>query len=254
MSKKSENIRKLTLTAILAALIVVLQVVGGIQIGPIPITLTLIPIIVGAILLGPAYGAGLGLVFGAITIILVYAGKDPLSMPLFERNAVAAWILCLAKGAAAGFFPAVVHKAFYGKKFAPTVLAALSGTFLAAIGFTAGKMAKNAGTVKNLCVVLGIALAAAGYMLLVRYALKKETPSYYLAAMIAPVANTGVYIAGMMLFFGDYLSENSGGRNIFLFLIAAIAINFIVEFSTSVIIAPSVAAVAKKAFFKDSGK
>ena len=251
MSKKtvnSDNIRKLTLAAILAALIVVLQVIGGFQIGPVPITLTLIPIIVGAILLGPVYGTGLGLVFGAITIILVYAGKDPFSLPLFERNAVAAWTLCLVKGAAAGFCPAIVFKAFHEKKYAPSVLVALSGAFIAALGFVAGKMAKNAGTVKNLIVAAIVALVAAGYLLLVRYALKKDTPAYYLAAMVAPVANTGFYVVGMMIFFGDYLTENAAGKNIFLFLIAAIAINFIVEFATSVIISPSVASVAKKAF------
>ena len=248
MSKKlnSQNTRKIVTTAILAALIVVLQLAAGFKIGIIPITLTLIPIVVGAILLGPAYSTILVLVFGFVTIILVYAGWDNASLPLFTLRPVAAWLICLLKGAAAGFCPAVVYKFFNEKKYAPQFLVALSGAFIAAAGFMAGKMSKNAGTLKNLLIVAAVAIGAAFYLLLVRYALKKENSSFYLAAMISPIANTGVYVLGMMIFFRDLLSESAGGKNVFLFLLAAIAINFIVEFAVSVILAPAVASAVKK--------
>ena len=64
---KKDRIIRLTALAILTALVIVLQTVAsGIRIGPIPISLTLVPIVVGAVLLGPAAGAGLGAVFGLI--------------------------------------------------------------------------------------------------------------------------------------------------------------------------------------------
>ena len=52
------SVVRLTSLAILAALVVVLQTVAsGIRIGPVPISLTLVPIVVGAILFGPdGYG------------------------------------------------------------------------------------------------------------------------------------------------------------------------------------------------------
>ena len=247
-TNSSENVRKLAITAILAALVVVLQIIGGIPIGGgVAITLTLVPIVVGAIILGAPYGAFLGGVFGVVTIAMVYAGKDPASMVLFEKRPVAACAICLLKGALAGLLPAIVHKLFDEKKFAPHVLVALSGAFIAAAGFMAGKMSRDKGTAINLTVVLLVALAAAGYLLLVRYALHSKNSAVCLASMVAPIANTGVYILGMMLFFSDILTESAGGKNIFLFLVALIALNFIIEFTVSVVLSPAVAVVIKKA-------
>lgn len=52
---KHENVKKMAALALLAALVVVLQTVAsGIKVGPIPITLTLVPIVIGAVLYGPA--------------------------------------------------------------------------------------------------------------------------------------------------------------------------------------------------------
>ncbi|MFR7743130.1 MAG: hypothetical protein ACLU3I_07465 [Acutalibacteraceae bacterium] len=53
--KNHASVVRLTSLALLAALVVVLQTVAsGIRIGPVPISLTLVPIVVGAILFGPA--------------------------------------------------------------------------------------------------------------------------------------------------------------------------------------------------------
>ena len=58
-NEKHISVVRLTSLALLAALIVVLQTVAsGIKIGPVPISLTLVPIVVGAILFGPGAGAG----------------------------------------------------------------------------------------------------------------------------------------------------------------------------------------------------
>ena len=68
---------RLTTLALLAALVVVLQTVAsGIKVGPVPITLTLVPIVIGAILMGPKAGALLGGVFGAVTLIAGIIGAD----------------------------------------------------------------------------------------------------------------------------------------------------------------------------------
>ena len=69
------SVVRLTSLAILAALVVVLQTVAsGIRIGPVPISLTLVPIVVGAILFGPGAGAGLGFVFGLVCLIAGVTG------------------------------------------------------------------------------------------------------------------------------------------------------------------------------------
>ena len=187
MNKSTKRIRNLVLTAILAALIVGLQFIGGINIGPFSITLTLIPIVVGAILLGPAFGATLGLVFGLIVSIFSITGRDPGGQMVFAASPVIAWALCLLKGAAAGFLPAVVYRA-----------------------------------------------------------VKQKTLAAYLASMTAPVANTGIFIVGMLLFFRPLLEAWSGGQNALVYAITGLAgINFLIEFAVAVVFAPAVALVVK---------
>ena len=75
--KNHASVVRLTSLALLAALVVVLQTVAsGIRIGPVPISLTLVPIVVGAILFGPGAGAGLGAVFGVVCLIAGITGAD----------------------------------------------------------------------------------------------------------------------------------------------------------------------------------
>ena len=72
--------------ALLAALILLLTfTVGSLRFGPITITLNCLPLAVGAVFLGPMYGAILGLVFGLaqkdmrdIRMILQHLKKHPI--------------------------------------------------------------------------------------------------------------------------------------------------------------------------------
>ena len=108
---RNSSTKKLVSTALLAAVIVVLQTVAsGIRIGPFTPTLSLIPIIIGALLYGPLTGAFLGCVFGVIVIIGVLSGAEPMSTMMMQTNPVMTVVLCLLKGAAAGFVPGVVYK------------------------------------------------------------------------------------------------------------------------------------------------
>ena len=81
------SVVRLTSLAILAALVVVLQTVAsGIRIGPVPISLTLVPIVVGAILFGPGAGAGLGFVFGLVCLIAGVTGADQFTYLLWTAS------------------------------------------------------------------------------------------------------------------------------------------------------------------------
>ena len=66
-NKNHATVVKMVTLALLAALVVVLQTVASsIKFGPIPITLTLVPIVIGAILYGPSAGALLGAISGLL--------------------------------------------------------------------------------------------------------------------------------------------------------------------------------------------
>ena len=71
------KIVRMATLAILTAIVVVLQLMGSfIHIGPVAISLTLIPIVVGAAMLGTSAGAFLGFVFGLVVTIACVNGTD----------------------------------------------------------------------------------------------------------------------------------------------------------------------------------
>ena len=70
-SKRFFTARNIAFLAVLVALIVVLQLWGGnIRIGGTPLSFVLVPIVIGAVMLGPGAGALLGFLFGVITIVM----------------------------------------------------------------------------------------------------------------------------------------------------------------------------------------
>ena len=126
------KISNLVQLAILTALVIVLQALGSfIKIGPLPMSFVLVPIVIGACLLGAKHGAFLGFVFGLITMIMGVTGADAFSFLLFEANPVWFVILCLLKATMAGFVSGLVYtlleKAFKGSnKTLQTVLASIA--------------------------------------------------------------------------------------------------------------------------------
>ncbi len=115
--KASQETQKLTGTAILAAIIVVLTVFCTfIKFGPFSITLALAPIIIGGAVYGAATGALLGGVFGLIVLLTGILGWDGGTvMYLMSMSAIGTVLICLVKGAAAGWLASLVCRAI-GKK------------------------------------------------------------------------------------------------------------------------------------------
>lgn len=93
--KQTEN---LVLGAILTAIVVVLQILGGfIKFGPFSVSLVLIPIVIGAAKCGVKIGTWLGLVFG--TVVLLNGDATA----FFAVNVFGTVLTVLLKGAACGF-------------------------------------------------------------------------------------------------------------------------------------------------------
>ncbi|MBO5931291.1 MAG: ECF transporter S component [Clostridia bacterium] len=107
-----DNQRKLIYTAMFAAVVVVLQMFVSIPIGMFTITLTLVPVMLGAILFGPISGAILGGVFGVVVAIQVITGAaGPASTLMLVQAPVTTVVLCILKGAVAGLASGLVYKA-----------------------------------------------------------------------------------------------------------------------------------------------
>ncbi len=107
--KKQMNVGKLVLLAMLTAIVVVLQFIGAfIRFGPFSISLVLVPLVVGAALLGAYSGAWLGLVFGFVVLI---SGD---AMAFLAINPVGAVVLVLLKGILAGAAAGLIYKLLAG--------------------------------------------------------------------------------------------------------------------------------------------
>lgn len=101
----------LTFAAILAAMIFVLTfTVGSIRLGPITITLNCLPVAIGSIILGPVYGAGLGLIFGLSSFMAAFSSNSFTTM-LLEINVFYTFIMCVVPRVICGFVPGLVYRA-----------------------------------------------------------------------------------------------------------------------------------------------
>ncbi len=110
MNRKTMDIHTLTGVAIFTAIVIVLQLLGSfIRFGPFSISLTLIPIVVGAALYGPGAGAWLGFVFSMVVLISGDAA------PFMTVNALGTILTVIVKGTAAGFMAGVVFRALEKK-------------------------------------------------------------------------------------------------------------------------------------------
>ena len=197
MSRKSKQTntkaRDIAMLAIMIAIVAVMQVLSTyVSFGAFKITLTLVPIVVGGILLGPAKGAILGAVFGLMVSIFSVIGADPGGAMVFAARPFVAWVFCLVRGAAVGALCALIYRAI---------------------------------------------------------AKKNQSVGCFVAAIAAPILNTGIFIVGMLIFFMPVFNEwmqLSGYENPLNYLIFGLCgANFIVEFAVSVIFAQAIALIVK---------
>ena len=193
---KNQNfVRNLVGTAILAALVLALQLLlGSLKLGPFNITLTLVPIILGAVLYGPLSAAFLGGLFGFLVCISVISGNDAGGFMLFSQKPVITLALCMIKSTAAGYLSSLVVRSL---------------------------------------------------------AKKNATLSLFLAAGIAPVVNTGIFILGLLLFFQDTLVLWANGQDkiVDFLLFSILGINFTTEFLVNLVLVPILARILRNLRF-----
>lgn len=180
--ESKQKMQRLTLLALLSAVVAVLAYFGGfIKIGGLAsISLTLIPVVLGAALCGPMAGAWLGAVAAAVFFITpdaaFWLGLDP----------AGTIVTVLVKGVAAGFLAGLVYQLFawVNRYFAVLV-----------------------------------------------------------AAVVCPLANTGIFLLGCRLFFWDTVTSwavaegISTGAYLILFFVG---LNFVFELAVNVLLSPAV--------------
>lgn len=140
--KTTTNFRTLRMVqlALFIAIIVLMAFtpIGYIKTLGVEITLLVVPVTVGAIVLGPAAGAVLGAVFGITSFIQCF-GLSPFGATLLSINPIATFIVCMIPrvlmGWLTGLIFMVIHKVDKTKNISYAV-ASLAGPLLNTLLFT----------------------------------------------------------------------------------------------------------------------
>lgn len=148
--------------------------------------------------------------------------------------------------------PIVVGAALFG----PKTGALLGGVFgvvvviCCATGMDAGGAIlwnANAWLTGSICIVKG---AAAGLVAGLIAGLFKGPRSRYvgilLAAMAAPIVNTGLFLIGLSTFFYDILVAWAGGGDLLYYIVfGLVGVNFLIEFALNTVLSPVVVRIIK---------
>lgn len=194
--KERISTRTLVGTALLTAIVVVLQFLGAfIRFGPFSISLVLVPIVVGAALYGAGAGAWLGFVFGLVVLLSGDAAA------FLVVNPLGTIVTVLVKGTMAGLCAGLVFKA----------------------------LEKRSSTV-----------------------------AVILAALTAPVVNTGLFLLGCLCFFMPTITEwgkAAGFENVGSYMIIGfVGLNFLVELLVNMVLSPVIVRLIKLGRQSDSSK
>lgn len=131
-AKQVFSAKNLAYLAVLLALVVLLQCLGGFfKIGSTSLSFVLVPIVLGAVLIGWWAGAFLGFAFGFIVLMYGVAGTDYFTNILFVNHPVLTALTCLIKGIAAGLVPGLVYPLIAKKnKLAGVIVASVLAPIL----------------------------------------------------------------------------------------------------------------------------
>ena len=107
------NLRKMTELASFISNILVMKITGlsSIPVGPLVMTLTMIPIAIGAMLLGPTEGAVLGFIYGLTSLYDAVTGRSAMTHFFFQISPVNTVILCVLIRTLVGFLTGMIFKA-----------------------------------------------------------------------------------------------------------------------------------------------
>ncbi len=147
-NKQHKHILTLVQMAVLVAIMLVLELtgLGMLKIGILEMTILQFPVIVGAITMGPAAGAGLGLVFGLISFWECF-GKSAFGVALMGINPVFTFLVCVPTRTLMGYLCGLIYKVLHNvlvssgektsqtRKMAVYVAASLSGALLNTLFF-----------------------------------------------------------------------------------------------------------------------
>ena len=139
---KNKHLLAMVKLAMLVALLMIFcfTSLGFLKIGIVEITFNMIPVVIGAIVIGPAAGAFLGALFGAASFWQCF-GQSTFGTLLFGVNPFFTVLICFVPRILAGLIPGLIFRAMTKKKdniaayFVSAAVGSLTNTVLFVGGF-----------------------------------------------------------------------------------------------------------------------
>ena len=113
--EKKFDARTIAQLALFIAIILVMKITGlsSIPVGPLNMTLTMIPIAIGAMLLGPFAGAVLGAFYGFTSLYDAITGASVMTGFFFQISPINTIILCVVLRALVGYLTGLLFKLYH---------------------------------------------------------------------------------------------------------------------------------------------
>lgn len=113
-NKNGMKTKDLTTLGLLTGILLLMSVtpLGYFRTLGLDISLMMIPVGIGAMLMGPKAGAWLGFIFGATSFYQSITGSSPFSAMLFSISPVGTFLVCIPTRMLMGFLVGVLFKAF----------------------------------------------------------------------------------------------------------------------------------------------
>jgi uncharacterized membrane protein len=254
--KSKFSVRSLVLLGLLTALVAVFSMtpIGSIPVGPLSITLNVIPVAIAAIALGPIGGAIMGGIFGLFSFLQCFGigVSSPMGVILLDINPFFTFIQRFIPRVLDGFLAGLIFRGMTSVKrlrafyIVTGLINALFGIALFISGMLLvshdknGKykmspelygMMSSGRLVAFVCIFTGIICFLVGYLFVSSKKLSQIQVSCAVTGFSTAFLNTLFFMSALVLLFGntEYLKEKIDGRNILLFIVTFVGVNALFE-------------------------
>lgn len=139
-----DKVLRLTELGVLLAIIIIMAfvpMIGYIKLGVIEITLITVPVIIGAMVLGPAAGAILGFAFGITSFLQCVFGMSAFGVALLEINPFFCFLVCVPTRLLMGWLTGLFFKAIKQENIIGYAATGLVGSLLNTLFFMSALIA-----------------------------------------------------------------------------------------------------------------
>jgi uncharacterized membrane protein len=281
--KKKFDTKSLVLLGLLTAIVLIFSMtpIGSIPVGPLSITLNIIPIAIAGMALGPWGGLIIGTVFGIFSFLQCYGIGQPSAMgaTLAAINPVLACVQRVVPRALDGLLVGLIYKGVTKLKSKRAyyaiagVVTSLFGTalFLSVMQFIfSHKVTGEDGTTSwvrdkamedfvtsgglfaYVCIITALLLFCIGYLLVSGKKLSRMQVSAAVTGFCSAILNTIFFMSALVILFGntDYvrgLIDDKGNGNVLLFVVVFVGVNALFEMVICTIVTTGVGSALNKA-------